>query len=76
MVLKPGIPGVVATIVVATVPVFARVARGPTLTVRTTEYTVRPGDRCVASSDPLPVRAAERLDAAAGPARIHAVRGR
>lgn len=40
MVLKPGIPGVVATIVVATIPVFARVARGPTLTVRTTEYTV------------------------------------
>lgn len=40
MVLGPGIPGVVATIVVATIPVFARVSRGPTLSVRATEYAV------------------------------------
>ncbi|MDQ3692230.1 MAG: ABC transporter permease [Chloroflexota bacterium] len=40
MVLGPGIPGVLATIVVATIPVFARVARGPTLSVRTTEYAI------------------------------------
>ena len=40
MVLQPGIPGVVTTIVIATVPVFCRVARGPTLSVRATEYTV------------------------------------
>jgi peptide/nickel transport system permease protein len=40
MVLQPGIPGVVLTIVVATVPVFCRVARGPTLSIRATEYTV------------------------------------
>jgi peptide/nickel transport system permease protein len=40
MVLQPGIPGVVMTIVIATIPVFCRVARGPTLSVRATEYTV------------------------------------
>ena len=40
MVMGPGIPGVLVTIVVATIPVFARVARGPTLSVRTTEYAV------------------------------------
>lgn len=40
VVLEPGIPGVVVTIVIATIPVFARVARGPTLSVRTTEYTI------------------------------------
>ena len=40
MVLQPGVPGVVLTIVVATVPVFCRVARGPTLSIRATEYTV------------------------------------
>ena len=40
MVLQPGIPGVVVTIVVATIPIFCRVARGPTLSVRATEYTV------------------------------------
>jgi len=40
MVLQPGIPGVVVTIVVATIPIFCRVARGPTLAVRATEYTV------------------------------------
>ena len=40
MVLQPGVPGVVMTIVIATIPVFARVARGPTLSVRATEYTV------------------------------------
>jgi peptide/nickel transport system permease protein len=40
VVMEPGIPGVVATIVIATVPVFARVARGPTLSVRSTEYTI------------------------------------
>ncbi len=40
MVTGPGIPGVLITIVVATIPVFARVARGPTLSVRATEYAV------------------------------------
>jgi peptide/nickel transport system permease protein len=40
MVLQPGIPGVVVTIVIATIPIFCRVARGPTLSVRATEYTV------------------------------------
>ena len=40
VVMEPGISGVVVTIVIATVPVFARVARGPTLSVRATEYTV------------------------------------
>jgi peptide/nickel transport system permease protein len=40
MVLQPGVPGVVMTIVIATIPVFCRVARGPTLSVRATEYTV------------------------------------
>jgi peptide/nickel transport system permease protein len=39
-VLQPGIPGVVVTIVIATIPIFCRVARGPTLSVRATEYTV------------------------------------
>jgi len=39
-VLGPGISGVVITIVVATVPVFSRVARGPTLSVRSTEYAI------------------------------------
>ncbi len=39
-VLGPGISGVVITIVVATVPVFSRVARGPTLSVRASEYAV------------------------------------
>ena len=40
MVLQPGIPVVVVTIVIATIPIFCRVARGPTLSVRATEYTV------------------------------------
>ncbi len=40
MVMAPGVPGVVVTIVVATIPVFGRVVRGPTLSVRATEYTV------------------------------------
>ncbi len=40
MVMGPGIPGVLVTIVVATIPVFARVARGPTLSVRATEYAL------------------------------------
>jgi peptide/nickel transport system permease protein len=40
MVRQPGIPGVVVTIVIATIPIFCRVARGPTLSVRATEYTV------------------------------------
>lgn len=39
MVLNPGVSSVVVTIVVATVPVFGRVARGPTLSVREAEYT-------------------------------------
>ncbi len=40
MVLGPGIPAMLITIVVATIPIFARVARGPTLAVRATEYAV------------------------------------
>jgi peptide/nickel transport system permease protein len=40
IVLEPGIPGVVLTIVIATIPVFARVTRGPTLSVRAMEYTI------------------------------------
>jgi ABC-type dipeptide/oligopeptide/nickel transport system permease subunit len=39
-VMGPGISGVVITIVVATIPVFSRVARGPTLSVRATEYAI------------------------------------
>lgn len=39
-VLGPGISGVVITIVVATIPVFSRVARGPTLSVSATEYVI------------------------------------
>ena len=39
-VMGPGITGVIITIVVATIPIFGRVARGPTLSVRATEYTV------------------------------------
>lgn len=40
IVIGPGVTGVVVTIVVATIPVFARVARGPTLSVRQMEYTI------------------------------------
>jgi peptide/nickel transport system permease protein len=40
MVLNPGVNSVIVTIVVATIPVFVRVARGPTLSVRETEYTI------------------------------------
>ena len=40
VVMQPGIAGVVVTIVIATIPIFARVARGPTLSVRFMEYTV------------------------------------
>ena len=40
MVLEPGVTGVIVTIVIATIPVFARVSRGPTLSVRNMEYTV------------------------------------
>ncbi len=40
IVIGPGITGVIVTIVVATIPVFARVARGPTLSVREMEYTI------------------------------------
>lgn len=40
MVVGPGVTGVVVTIVAATIPIFARVARGPTLTVRGTEYAI------------------------------------
>ncbi len=39
-VLGPGVSGVIITIVVATVPVFSRVARGPTLSVRASEFAV------------------------------------
>ena len=40
VVMEPGTPGLIVTIVVATVPVFSRVARGPTLSVRSAEYTI------------------------------------
>ena len=40
MVLEPGTEGVLVTIVVATIPIFSRVARGPTLSVRATEYAI------------------------------------
>ncbi|HEY7029960.1 MAG TPA: ABC transporter permease [Thermomicrobiales bacterium] len=36
----PGIRGVVITIVIVTIPIFSRVARGPTLSIRHTEYTI------------------------------------
>lgn len=39
-VMGPGITGVIITIVVATIPIFGRVARGPTLSVRAAEYTI------------------------------------
>jgi len=39
-VLGPGITGVIITIVVVTVPIFSRVVRGPTLSVREMEYTI------------------------------------
>jgi peptide/nickel transport system permease protein len=40
MVLNPGVNSVIFTIVIATIPVFGRVARGPTLSVREAEYTI------------------------------------
>ena len=40
MVLGPGITGIIVTIVASTIPIFARVARGPTLSVRATEYAI------------------------------------
>lgn len=38
--IGPGVKGVIATIVIATIPIFSRVARGPTLSVRGAEYTI------------------------------------
>lgn len=38
--LGPGLTSVVVTIVVGTIPIFGRVARGPTLSVRSAEYTI------------------------------------
>jgi ABC-type dipeptide/oligopeptide/nickel transport system permease subunit len=75
-VLGPGISGVVITIVVATVPVFSRVARGPTLSVRASEYAV--ASRVIGASpgtNPLSARATQRHDTAPGPARLHALGG-
>ncbi|MEA2525582.1 MAG: peptide/nickel transport system permease protein [Thermomicrobiales bacterium] len=40
LVSGPGIRGVIVTIVIATIPIFSRVARAPTLSVRRTEYTI------------------------------------
>ena len=40
MIVQPGTSGVLITIVIATIPIFSRVARGPTLSVRTSEFTV------------------------------------
>jgi peptide/nickel transport system permease protein len=40
MVVEPGVSGIIITIVIATIPIFSRVARGPTLSVRMTEYVV------------------------------------
>jgi peptide/nickel transport system permease protein len=39
MVLGPGVNSVVVTVIIATIPIFSRVARGPTLSVREAEYT-------------------------------------
>lgn len=38
--LDPGVTGVVVTIIIATIPIFSRVARGPTLSVRNAEYAI------------------------------------
>lgn len=38
MVLEPGLPALVATILVVTLPIFVRVARGPTLGAKSAEY--------------------------------------
>lgn len=40
MVVGPEVTGVIVTIVAATIPIFARVARGPTLGVRGTEDAI------------------------------------
>ncbi|CAA9562287.1 MAG: Dipeptide transport system permease protein DppC [uncultured Thermomicrobiales bacterium] len=40
VIMGPGISGVMLTIVIGTIPVFTRVARGPTLSVREMEYTI------------------------------------
>jgi peptide/nickel transport system permease protein len=40
MVVEPGVWGIIVTIVIATIPIFSRVARGPTLSVRSAEYVV------------------------------------
>lgn len=40
MVMEPGIPALVVTILVVTLPVFVRVARGPTLGLKQAEYVL------------------------------------
>jgi peptide/nickel transport system permease protein len=40
MITQPGVSSVILTILIATVPIFSRVARGPTLSVRSTEYVI------------------------------------
>lgn len=40
MVMEPGIPALVVTILVVTLPIFVRVARAPTLGLKTSEYVM------------------------------------
>ncbi len=40
MVMEPGIPALVVTILVVTLPIFVRVARGPTLGLKQAEYVL------------------------------------
>ncbi|MCA9858407.1 MAG: ABC transporter permease, partial [Thermomicrobiales bacterium] len=40
MVLEPGIQSLVVTILVVTLPIFVRVARGPTLGLKSAEYVI------------------------------------
>ena len=40
MVMEPGIPALVVTILVVTLPIFVRVARGPTLGLKQAEYVM------------------------------------
>jgi ABC-type dipeptide/oligopeptide/nickel transport system permease subunit len=40
MVMEPGIPALVVTILVITLPIFVRVARAPTLGLKTAEYVM------------------------------------
>ncbi len=72
--MAPGVPGVVVTIVVATIPVFGRVVRGPTLSVRATEYTVAARHRSASSARILWRYVLPNVSSAPGPEnRLHAL---